>query len=152
MRGGLDAFRASDGSPSPQESQIWVRTPARQTPSTAQVTVANDGYTFSAYPLVFIKGSGSFLKFIFDNSDPGCLDCLNSRVISLGLQNTTVGLNPSYITEKWAVDNATGPYIGGTDVRSHFSRQTAFRLTGLPLPRRASVCARRYVTGDVRRR
>ena len=55
-----------------------------------------------------LPGSGSFLKFIFDNSNPGCLDCINSA--------DGFGLNPDFIMEKWHVDNATGPYIGGTEV------------------------------------
>ena len=63
---------------------------------------------FSGFPLVYTKGSGTFLKFIFDNSNPGCLDCLNSADGN--------GLNPLSIVEQWYVDNATGPYIGGTQV------------------------------------
>ena len=52
------------------------------------------------------QGLGTFLKFIFDNSEPGCLDCVNSVYGN--------GLNPTFVTEKWHLDNATGPYIGGT--------------------------------------
>ena len=54
-------------------------TPRRRTPSTAQVTVSNDGRQFSGWPLVYTKGSGTFLKFLFDNSQPGCFDCVNSE-------------------------------------------------------------------------
>ena len=88
-------------------------TPSRRTPSTAQVTVSNDGRQFSGWPLVYTKGSGTFLKFLFDNSQPGCFDCVNSIVPGSADGS---GLNPLQITELWSVDNKTGPYIGGTDV------------------------------------
>ena len=83
-------------------------TPQRRTPSVAQFTVSNDGRQYSGWPLVFTKGSGTFLKFLFDNSKPGCFDCVNSEFVG--------GLNPLGIVENWAADNKTGPYIGGTDV------------------------------------
>jgi len=89
-------------------SEIRCMTPQRNGPGTAHITVANDGMQFSGFPLVYTKGSGTFLKFIFDNSNPGCLDCLNSA--------DGRGLNPLSIMEKWYVDNSTGPYIGGTQV------------------------------------
>ena len=90
------------------ESEVRCVTPRRNGPGTAHVTASNDGLQFSGFPLVYTKGSGTFLKFIFDNSNPGCLDCLNSA--------DGTGLNPLSIVEKWYVDNATGPYIGGTQV------------------------------------
>mmetsp|Transcript_2770 Transcript_2770/g.10043 ORF Transcript_2770/g.10043 Transcript_2770/m.10043 type:complete len:1382 (-) Transcript_2770:89-4234(-) len=90
------------------DSQIVVETPERNSIGTVQVTASNDGSTYSGYPLVYIKGSGTFLKFVYDNSNPGCLDCLNSADGN--------GLNPSYVTESWSLDNSTGPYIGGTQV------------------------------------
>ena len=34
----------------------------RINPSTVQITASNDGLQFSAYPLIYIKGSGSFSK------------------------------------------------------------------------------------------
>ena len=82
-------------------------------PALAHVTVANDGMQFSGWPLVYTKGSGTFLKFIFDNSRPGCLDCLNSN-IPLSGGRVYAGLNPKKVVEKWVLDNSTGPYIGGT--------------------------------------
>ena len=88
------------------DSEARCVTPARTTPSTSHVTVSNDGRQYSGWPLVYTKGSGTFLKFIFDNSEPGCLDCVNSVYGN--------GLNPTFVTEKWHLDNATGPYIGGT--------------------------------------
>ena len=95
------------------ESMIRCVTPKRATPDTAHITVANDGMQFSGWPLVYTKGSGTFLKFIFDNSRPGCLDCLNSAVPLSG-GRVYAGLNPSKVVERWVLDNATGPYIGGT--------------------------------------
>lgn len=90
------------------ESEVRCVTPRRNGPGTAHVTASNDGQQFSGFPLVYTKGSGTFLKFIFDNSEPGCLDCINSM--------DGDGLNPLNVVEKWFVDNATGPYIGGTQV------------------------------------
>jgi hypothetical protein len=90
------------------DSEAHVVTPTRSSPGTAHVSASNDGSEFSAFPLVYTKGSGTFLKFIFDNSEAGCLDCLNSA--------DGVGLNPLQITEMWHLDNATGPYVGGTEV------------------------------------
>ena len=29
---------------------------------------------------MYVKGSGTFLKFVFDNSNPGCLDCMNTNL------------------------------------------------------------------------
>ena len=100
------------------QSEIHCTTPARSTVHTAQVTVANDGLSFSAYPLVYVKGSGTFLKFVFDNSNPGCLDCMNTNLACAdGEGNGGNGcLNPYYVNEIWDVDNSTGPYIGGTEV------------------------------------
>ena len=95
------------------ESMIRCVSPPRATPDTAHVTVANDGMQFSGWPLVYTKGSGTFLKFIFDNSRPGCLDCLNSN-IPLSGGRVYAGLNPKKVVEKWVLDNSTGPYIGGT--------------------------------------
>ena len=88
-------------------------TPERRTPSTTQVTVSNDGRQFSGWPLVYTKGSGTFLKFLFDNSQPGCFDCVNSEFSGA---TDGAGLNPLQITELWSVDNKTGPYVGGTEV------------------------------------
>eukprot|EP00793_Prasinoderma_coloniale_P001378 PRCOL_00005153-RA len=88
------------------ESEIRCISPERDSVHTAHVTASNDGVTFSGYPLVYTKGSGTFLKFIYDNSAPGCLDCLQGAS----------GMNPSFVNEVWRVDNATGPYIGGTEV------------------------------------
>ena len=88
-------------------------TPRRRTPSTAQVTVSNDGRQFSGWPLVYTKGSGTFLKFLFDNSQPGCFDCVNSEFPGSADGS---GLNPAQITELWTIDNKTGPYVGGTEV------------------------------------
>jgi hypothetical protein len=88
-------------------------TPRRRTPSTAQVTVSNDGRQFSGWPLVYTKGSGTFLKFLFDNSQPGCFDCVNSQFPGSA---DGKGLNPAQITELWTIDNKTGPYVGGTEV------------------------------------
>ena len=88
-------------------------TPRRRTPSTAQVTVSNDGRQFSGWPLVYTKGSGTFLKFLFDNSQPGCFDCVNSQFPGSADGR---GLNPAQITELWTIDNKTGPYVGGTEV------------------------------------
>lgn len=90
------------------DSEARCVTPERRTPSVAQLTVSNDGRQFSGWPLVFSKGSGTFLKFLFDNSKPGCFDCVNSEFNG--------GLNPLGIVEGWSIDNTTGPYIGGTEV------------------------------------
>ena len=49
------------------------------------------GNQYSGFPLVYAKGSGTFLKYIYDNSNPGCLDCVNSADGN--------GLNPTAIIE-----------------------------------------------------
>ena len=102
------------------KSEIVCESPVRNSVGTVQVTASNDGITFSGYELVYIRGSGTFLKFIYDNSDPGCLDCLNTPSSGdCGLGEGAGGrncLNPYFVNEVWDVDNATGPYVGGTEV------------------------------------
>ena len=100
------------------ETQVIVETPERQTTHTAHVTVSNDQLSYSAYPLIYIRGAGTFLQYIFDNSDPGCLDCRQSTTsCQAGYGAGGVGcLNPYLTNEVWHADNVTGPYIGGTDV------------------------------------
>ena len=88
------------------ESEIRCVSPERDSVHTAHVTASNDGVVYSGYPLVYTKGSGTFLKFIYDNSNPGCLDCMQGAS----------GMNPDFVNEVWRVDNATGPYIGGTEI------------------------------------
>ena len=105
-------------------SEMYCETPTRLGVGTAHVSVTNDGFGYSAAPLVYVKGAGTALKFIFDNSQPGCLDCINSAAPINGF----VGLNPNAIREKWTLDNATGPYIGGTDV-TIVARALAFPST-----------------------
>jgi len=85
---------------------ITVVTPARQGIGWTQITVANDGESFSAMPNVFTKGAGTFLAYVYDDSLAGFYD-------SGGHTNE----NPSNYRETWLGSNSTGPYIGGTIVR-----------------------------------
>jgi hypothetical protein len=124
------------------ESMIRCVSPPRATPDTAHVTVANDGMQFSGWPLVYTKGSGTFLKFIFDNSRPGCLDCLNSN-IPLSGGRVYAGLNPKKVVEKWVLDNSTGPYIGGTLV--------TITATGLEWDRAGVAEYDMYIPGTTQR-
>mmetsp|Transcript_32921 Transcript_32921/g.104806 ORF Transcript_32921/g.104806 Transcript_32921/m.104806 type:complete len:1244 (-) Transcript_32921:714-4445(-) len=100
------------------DSMAVCESPERDTVHTAHVTMSNDGITYSGFPNVYIKGSGTFLKFVYDNSDPGCLDCKQTvELCGAGEGNGGINcLNPYYVNEIWDVDNATGPYIGGTEV------------------------------------
>ena len=100
------------------ETQIVVETPERQTVHTTHVTASNDQLSYSGYPLIYIRGSGTFLKFVFDNSDPGCLDCRqSSAACQAGYGAGGNGcLNPYTTNEVWSADNVTGPYLGGTEI------------------------------------
>ena len=83
--------------------------PPRLLPHMAHVTATNGGGVFSGYPLVTVKGSGSYLLFEYDNSDPGCFGCNE-----LGLQNS---LSPDQrVREHWALDFDEGPISGGTKI------------------------------------
>ena len=85
------------------DSEARCVTPARIAPSVTHVTASNDGRQYSGWPLVYAKGSGTFLKFVYDDSDAGCFDCRDAN-----------GINPLEIVERWHLDNTSGPYIGGT--------------------------------------
>ena len=89
-------------------SEITCVTPARSMPQTVQVTASNDGAAYSGFPLVYAQGAGTFLFFLYDNSEAGCQQCVNSDPWSYS------GLNPNFIGELWRADNASGPYVGGT--------------------------------------
>ena len=89
--------------------EVVCVSPPRSLPHTAHVTASNGGGVFSAYPLVYVRGSGSFLRFEYDNSDPGCYGCNE-----LGLQ---AALSPGErVREHWAADHDEGPVSGGTAI------------------------------------
>ena len=83
-------------------AMISAETPARNSVGWTQVTASNDGETFSAAPNVFVKGAGSFLAFVYDDSSAGFFD------------GARRGTNVHGYHELWRASNATGPYIGGT--------------------------------------
>ena len=83
---------------------ISVVTPARNGVGWTQVTVTNDGNTWSGFPNVYTKGSGTFLAFVYDDSAPGFYNGVRQDI------------NVNGFREAWTVTNGTGPYIGGTKV------------------------------------
>ena len=86
-------------------TMITVVTPARVGAGWTQVTVANDGETWSGTPNVYTKGSGTFLAYVYDDSLAGFYDGVRQ------------GENTNAYHELWSASNTTGPYIGGTIVR-----------------------------------
>ena len=69
-----------------------------------QVTVTNDGNTWSGFPNVYTKGSGTFLAFVYDDSAPGFYNGVRQDINVNGFRG--VG----------GRDKRAGPYIGGTKV------------------------------------
>ena len=65
------------------KTEVECTTPRRHAVHTAQVTATNGDGAWSGQPLVYIQGSGTFLNFIYDNSNPGCLGC-NHRGFQAG--------------------------------------------------------------------
>ena len=85
-------------------SAVVCEAPPRRAPQVAQVTVSNDGLAFSGAPLVNVRGSGTFLFFTYDSSEPGCPGC----VPPFGLQAATPAA--ARVRERWVADRAAGPY------------------------------------------
>lgn len=94
--------------------RITCITPERDTAHDAHVAVANNGVTFSSFPLV-ADDEGTYLYFAFVDTEP---------------------------QGHWTIDNATGPVEGGTDVTIFNSAQyTSSRLSDLNfLPGRHLRC------------
>ena len=84
------------------KSMITVVTPERAAAGIAGITVSNDGETYSAMPNVYIKGSGTYEAYEFDDSKPGYYGGAD---------------NANNYREIWVASNTSGPYIGGTRVR-----------------------------------
>jgi hypothetical protein len=54
------------------KTRIECVTPTRDSVHTAHVTASNGEGSWSGHPLVYVRGSGTFLTFLYDNSNPGC--------------------------------------------------------------------------------
>ena len=102
--------------------RIRVITPARHAAHVAHVAVANDGRTFSSFPLV-TDDAGKYLQFRFVDTNP------------LGA---------------WVLDNVTGPVEGGTwvTVRAYESLTSTRMQSGVFLPAKCTVHDRSLCLGD----
>ena len=91
------------------KTTIECVTPRRDAPSTAHVSVTNGDGAWSAHPLVYVRGAGAPLVFVFDDSPPGCQGCGPA-----GFQSSVP--IPERVRERWTATESVGPDVGGTPV------------------------------------
>ena len=90
------------------KTTIECVTPRRDAPSTAHVSVTN-GDGVEPHPLVYVRGAGAPLVFVFDDSPPGCQGCGPA-----GFQSSVP--IPERVRERWTATESVGPDVGGTPV------------------------------------
>ena len=83
--------------------------PRRDAPSTAHVSVTNGDGAWSAHPLVYVRGAGAPLTFVFDDSPPGCQGCGPA-----GFQSSVP--IPDRVRERWTATESVGADVGGTPI------------------------------------
>ena len=142
------------------KTTIECVTPRRDAPSTAHVSVTNGDGAWSAHPLVYVRGAGAPLVFVFDDSPPGCQGCgprASNRPCPSPNASASVGppRNPSARTSaeppSWSPPSIcarTIPTIFPSRARSTATSGSGF--TGTPRPAEASGRAERAI-GSIRR-